>query len=114
MGVFEMSLLQSCIIFVLQEMRFSAMAMKRIFSLFFLLLWGAIEGASHLNEATSNNFSHISHKDLHVLEEFFQEVLYHERMIYVLCGSKPMGTCSFFSSSIKETNHNKKIRKGWK
>lgn len=89
------------------------MALKKVL-LFLLFLGAVIEISSLSKKDDSNNLSLISDKDQLLLEQFLREVLYEERLIYVLCGSKPMGTCAYLSSPIEETSHNKKIREGWK
>jgi hypothetical protein len=61
------------------------------------------------------NIAQIPAVDRERLDLFLDEILYKNRIIYVLCGSKPMGIASYCSLPIpgKEEKHNKIKREGW-
>jgi hypothetical protein len=62
-----------------------------------------------------NDVIQIPQTDRSLLNLFFQQILYSDRAIYVLCGSKPMGMLSYSSLPIagEEEEHNRIKREGW-
>ena len=66
-------------------------------------------------QKNTGRLSQIPERDCVILEEFFSRVLHKERMVYVLCGSKPMGIVNYFSLPIPggESKQNRVMREGW-